>query len=129
METLTLANTHSNNQNPLKLARRIKLLGLFQAPLLVGSFVAVGLRGIVPVLFGYVWSAWIWYLVILASGLGFHMLGYIFWFAKLRGWSTPFDKTASDSGISGRTIKGHYSGRSHASDSNVAEIGSGVSVP
>jgi hypothetical protein len=131
METLTLTNAHSTKQNnrSLKLARRIKMLGLFQAPLLIASFTAVGLRGVVPTLFGYIWSAWIWHLFVIVSGLSFHGLGYFFWFAKLRGWNVPFERsTGSGSSTRMETAKGSRStgDRSHSSNtpSTIAENGS-----
>eukprot|EP01122_Echinamoeba_exundans_P010645 TRINITY_DN4027_c0_g1_i1.p1 TRINITY_DN4027_c0_g1~~TRINITY_DN4027_c0_g1_i1.p1 ORF type:complete len:460 (-),score=38.64 TRINITY_DN4027_c0_g1_i1:23-1402(-) len=96
MKTVTLTNAHSSaNKKSINLARRIKLLGLFQAPLLVASFAMVALRGIVPVLFGWVWSGWIWHLFVQMSGLLFHSLAYGFWLAKLRGWKSPFEKRDS----------------------------------
>jgi hypothetical protein len=96
MKTVTLTNAHSGtNKKSINLARRIKLLGLFQGPLLVSSFAMVALRGIAPVLFGWVWSGWIWHFFVQMSGLLFHSLAYGFWLAKLRGWKSPFDKRES----------------------------------
>ena len=120
MKTLQLTNAHSaSNNKSLKLARRIKLLGLFQTPLLIASFAMVGLRGVVPVLFGWWWSAWIWHLFVQFSGLMFHGLAYGFWLAKLRGWSSPFEKNSSSS-KTGSTASGGSGSRSSDSPSRSA---------